>query len=171
MQAMISGLLEYSRINQLDEDFEVVDLNEVLEAVRRDLSVTLAEADATLEVESMPTVKGDPTRLAQVFRNLLANAVKFRDEEPPRIRVTSERDDDRWRIGVHDNGIGIDPDYFDQVFVVFKRLNTRRKYGGAGIGLALCRKIVAYHGGEMDVESEPGQGSTFYVSLPILEET
>lgn len=171
MQAMISGLLEYSRISQLDEEFEVVDLDEVLDTVRRDLSVTLEEADGTLTVEPLPTVKGDPTRLAQVFRNLLSNAIKFRNEEPPEIRVTCEEKDGRWRIGVQDNGIGIDPDYFEQVFVVFKRLNTRRKYGGAGIGLALCRKIVEYHGGRMEVESEPSEGSTFYVILPMLEET
>lgn len=171
MQSMIAGLLEYSRISQLDEDFEVVDLDEVLATVRRDLSVTLDEADATLDVESLPAVSGDPDRLAQVFRNLLSNAIKFRDEEPPRIRVTCEREDDRWRIGVHDNGIGIEPDYFEQVFVVFKRLNTRRKYGGAGIGLALCQKIVEYHGGRMEVESEPGEGSSFYVILPTLERT
>lgn len=171
MQAMIAGLLEYSRISQLDEDFEPVDLDGVLATVRRDLSVTLDDAEATLEVESLPTVKGDATRLAQVFRNLLSNAIKFRGDDPPRIRVTCDRQDDRWRIGVHDNGIGIDPDYFEQVFVVFKRLNPRRKYGGAGIGLALCRKIVEHHGGRMDLESEPGEGSTFYVILPTLEET
>ena len=171
MQAMISGLLEYSRIRRHDEEFEAVDLDEILDTVRRDLSVTLEEADASLTAEPLPTVKGDSTRLAQVFRNLLSNAIKFRNEEPPEIRITCEEDDACWRIGVHDNGIGIESDYFEQVFVVFKRLNTRRKYGGAGIGLALCRKIVEYHGGRMEVESEPGVGSTFYVILPMVEET
>lgn len=171
MQTMIAGLLEYSRISQLDEDVEVVDLDEVMATVRRDLSIALEDAGGTLDVQPLPAVRGDRDRLAQVFRNLVSNAIKFRGDAPPRIRVTCERADGRWRIAVRDNGIGIDPEYFEQIFVVFKRLNPRRMYGGAGIGLALCRKIVEHHGGAMSVESEPGRGSTFYVILPILEET
>lgn len=170
MQSMISGLLEFSRIKEPDEELEPVDLNDVLDSVRRDVSVALVEAGGRLEVEtSLPVVRGDWDRLAQVFRNLISNAIKFRDEEPPRVRVTAEAGDGVWRIGVQDNGIGIDPEYFDRVFVVFKRLNTRREYGGAGIGLALCRKIVEHHGGRIELESEPGVGSTFTVVLPILE--
>ncbi|MDX1674849.1 MAG: ATP-binding protein, partial [Longimicrobiales bacterium] len=169
MQSMISGLLEYSRVAQLEDEPGVVDLNEILATVRRDLSVALEEEGGTLEVASLPLVRGDPDRLAQVFRNLIANAIKFRGEVDPEIRVTAEDCGGTWRVGVHDNGIGIEPEYFDQIFVVFKRLNSRREYAGAGVGLALCRKIVEHHGGRMEVESRPGEGSSFYLTLPGVE--
>lgn len=169
MQAMISGLLEYSRVGREEEAPEPVALDRVLATARRDLSVVLEEAGAELEVEPLPEVPGHRTRLEQVFRNLLSNALRFRGEAAPRIRVTSRREEGMWRIGVHDNGIGIEADYLDQIFVIFKRLNSRREYEGAGLGLALCRKIVEYHGGRMEVESEPGVGSSFYLLLPTGE--
>lgn len=171
MQALIAGLLAYSRASRMEGEYEPVPLDRVIGAAVRDLEVVIEETEATIDVEGdgLPTVLGDETRLTQVFRNLFSNALKFRGEDPPRIRVTADRLDGEWRIGVHDNGIGISADYFEQVFLIFKRLNPRREYDGAGLGLALCRKIIEQHGGRMSVESELGRGSTFYFTLPILQ--
>ena len=170
MQAMIEGLLQYSRAARLEENMEAVDLSRLLERIQRDVSRALEDAGGSMAVEDeLPTVTGEPNRLGQVFRNLVSNAIKFRGEAPPEIRITAERVDDEWRIGVHDNGIGIDPDYADDAFIIFKRLHPRSEYAGAGLGLALCKKIVEFHGGRLELESELGQGSSFYVILPVRE--
>ena len=114
----------------------------------------------------MPTVRADPSQLAQLFQNLLGNALKFRGEAPPKVRVDACRDGDCWRFSVSDNGIGIDSKFREQIFDVFRRLHTHQQYGGTGIGLAICKKIVDRHGGRIWVESEPGQGATFHFTLP-----
>ncbi|MFO7894966.1 MAG: ATP-binding protein [Longimicrobiales bacterium] len=169
MQDMIEGLLQYSRATRLDENMETVDLNQVLTVIQRDVSTALEESGGSLTIADLPNVTGEANRLGQVFRNLISNAIKFRGEKSPEIRVTAEREDGEWRIGVHDNGIGIEPQYADQVFLIFKRLNPRKEYPGAGLGLALCKKIVEFHGGRLEVESELDEGSSFYVILPARE--
>ena len=169
MQALIGGLLAYSRASRMDGEFEPVELDRIVATAVSDLAVLIREVDAEIDVDSLPRVVGDEDRLTQVFRNLLGNALKFRGEAVPRIRITCDRLENEWRIGVHDNGIGISEDYFDQIFLIFKRLNPRREYEGAGLGLALCRKIIEQHGGRMYIESELGQGSSFFMILPTLD--
>jgi light-regulated signal transduction histidine kinase (bacteriophytochrome) len=108
----------------------------------------------------------DEGQLAELFQNLIANALKFREQRPPRIHIGARAEKGRWVIWVRDNGIGIEPQYFERIFQVFQRLHTHKKYPGTGIGLAICKKIVERHGGTIWVESQPGQGSAFYFTLP-----
>ncbi|WP_090505680.1 PAS domain-containing protein [Natronorubrum sediminis] len=167
MREMIEGLLEYSRVETRGEPFEPVDLDAILDEVRDDLQLRIDETDAEISADDLPTVVGDPSQLRQVFQNLLDNAIEYSGDEPPRVDITAERADSRWRITVHDHGIGIDSDNQDRVFEVFQRLHTSDEHPGTGIGLALCQRIVERHDGELWVESEPGEGSTFSFTLPV----
>ncbi|MCU4972771.1 PAS domain S-box protein [Halobacteria archaeon AArc-m2/3/4] len=165
MRNMIEGLLEYSRVDTRGDPFEPVDLNRVLADVREDLQVKIEEHDADVTVGSLPRVEGDSEQLRQLFQNLVDNAIEYSGEEPPRVHVDAERDGDWWELSVRDEGIGIDPADADSVFEVFQRLHTPDEHEGTGIGLALCKRIVERHGGEIWVDSEPGEGSTFAVRL------
>ena len=169
MRGMIDGLLEYSRIETEGDPFEPTDLDAVLEDVREDLRLSIAEQDTEVTAGSLPTVEGDPSQLRQVFQNLLENAIEYSGDGPPRVHVTAEREDDRWLVSVSDDGIGIDPDDAERIFEVFQRLHTQDESLGTGIGLALCERIVERHGGEIWVDSEPGEGSTFSFTLPAAE--
>ncbi|AEH37216.1 sensor histidine kinase [Halopiger xanaduensis] len=184
MDAMIDGLLEYSRVDTQGGSFEPVDLDAVLEDVCTDLQFMIEESDGTITRESLPTVEGDERQLRQVFQNLLSNAIEYSGDEPPRVHVSAERSAERaaeaegesggesrgtgaaWTISVRDEGIGIDPDDADRVFGVFQRLHSMNEHAGSGIGLALCERIVERHGGEIWVDTEPGEGSTFRFTLP-----
>ena len=168
MREMIDGLLEYSRVETEGEPLESVDLNAVLEDAIDDLQVRIDEQDAEIAVEPLPEVQGDPNQLRQVFQNLLSNAIKYSGDEPPRVEVSAGRDAREHVIAVSDDGIGMDPDDADRVFEVFHRLHTHTEHAGTGIGLALTERIVERHGGDIWVESEPGDGSTFFVSLPVV---
>ncbi|NKE37997.1 PAS domain S-box protein [Natronococcus sp. JC468] len=167
MREMIEGLLEYSRVDTRGDAFEPVDLEEVLEAVRSDVRVRIRESGAEIDVSRLPCVRGDAGQLRQLFQNLLENAIKYSGEEPPRIEVSADRSraDGYWRIAVRDDGVGIDPAESERIFDVFQRLHGRDE-PGAGIGLALCRRIVERHGGEIGADSAPGEGATFTVTLP-----
>ncbi|WP_123537480.1 PAS domain S-box protein [Halosimplex salinum] len=186
MRDMVEGLLQYSRVDTRGESFEPVDLDAVLGDVRDDLQVRIEESDAEITADALPTVAGDGGQLRQVFQNLLENAIQYSGDEPPRVRITAERDavrtngsgdgptderresdGDRWAISVRDEGIGIDPSDTDRVFEVFQSLHADET-AGTGIGLALCERIVERHGGDIWVESEPGVGSTFTFTLPTL---
>ncbi|SDK40386.1 PAS domain-containing sensor histidine kinase [Natronorubrum texcoconense] len=166
MRKMIEGLLAYSRVETQGDPFEPVDLNDVLEAVRSDLQMRIAESDAEITIEDLPRVVGDAGQLRQVFQNLLSNAIEYSGDRPPRVDIAAERDGDDWTISVHDQGIGIEPSDQERVFEVFERLHTHEEHSGTGIGLALCQRIVERHGGEIELESEPGEGSTFSFTLP-----
>jgi PAS domain S-box-containing protein len=168
MREMIDALLAYSRVDTRGDPFQPVDLEDVLAAVRDDLQVRIEESGAAITAESMPTVVGDADQLRQVFQNLLDNAIEYSGDEP-RVRVAAERDGDRWLVSVADEGIGIDPDQQDRVFEVFQRLHSREEHEGTGIGLALCERIVERHGGDIWVDSEPGEGATFSFTLPAAE--
>ncbi|WP_049925775.1 PAS domain-containing sensor histidine kinase [Halopiger goleimassiliensis] len=169
LQAMIDGLLEYSRIDTQGDPFEPVDLEAVLADVRTDLQVLIEQHDATVRVESLPTVSGDPRQLRQLFQNLLSNAIQYSGDEPPRIEVWADRTGSGWEISVQDDGIGIDPDEIHRVFQVFQRLHSREEYDGTGIGLALCQRIAERHDGDVHIDSEPGVGTTVTVTLPAAE--
>ncbi|WP_049928893.1 MEDS domain-containing protein [Halopiger goleimassiliensis] len=167
MREMIDGLLEYSRVETRGDPFEPVDLDELLAAVLEDLQLQIDENDARITVEDLPRVEGDASQLRQVFQNLLTNAIQYSGEAPPRIRVDATRRGREWVISVADDGIGIDSADQDRVFTVFDRLHSREEYEGTGIGLALCQRIVERHGGDIWVDSEPGEGSTFSFTLPV----
>ncbi len=169
LSEMIDGLLEYSRVETRGDPLEPLSLEAVLADVREDLQFRIEEEDADVAVESLPAVRGDAGQLRQVFQNLLSNALEYSGDESPEIRVGAERAGDRWAISVRDEGIGIDPDDQKRVFRVFQRLHSHEDHPGAGIGLALCHRIVERHGGEITVDSEPGEGATFTVTLPAVD--
>ena len=170
MKQLIQDLLKYSRVETQAGSLETVDCARIVEHVRADLRVAIEEADARLEVGPLPVLLGDPTQLRQVFQNLIGNAIKFRGERPPVVRVCAERQGAEYLFTVADNGIGIDPQYAERIFVVFQRLHTREAYPGTGIGLALCKKIVERHGGRIWLESHEGAGACFHFALPALSE-
>ena len=170
MRNLINDLLEYSRVESDGNPFETVDCNKALANALADLGVSIDETSAEVTFEELPELEGDPVQIAQLLENLIANAIKFRqDDVSPRIHVSCHRSDDDWQLSVADNGIGIRPRYQDRIFGMFKRAHKRSKYPGTGIGLAMCSKIVERHGGRIWVESEVGEGSTFHFTIPAQE--
>ena len=165
MQKLINDLLAFSRVGRQSEAFAPVDCNQILATVTQDLQEASAEAGAAIHVEPLPRVQGDASQLTQVFQNLLANAIKFHGQDPPQVLVSAKKQGRDWVFAVRDNGIGIDPQYFDKVFIIFQRLHGKRDYPGTGIGLALTKKIIEHHGGRIWIESIPGQGTTFFFTL------
>ncbi|HWX22593.1 MAG TPA: PAS domain S-box protein [Candidatus Binatia bacterium] len=166
MERLITDLLAFSRVGSRAHSFAPADLNALLEDALRNLQVSLKTARATVTHDPLPTLPVDATQLILLFQNLLGNAVKFHSDLPPEIHVGAQKLPDRWVLSVRDNGIGIDPRYFARIFQIFQRLHTRKHYPGTGIGLAICKKIAERHGGAIWVESQPGQGATFYFSIP-----
>ncbi|WP_161605564.1 PAS domain-containing sensor histidine kinase [Natronorubrum sulfidifaciens] len=170
MSAMIDGLLEYSRVETRAGELEPVDLEAVFEDAREDLALRIDEQEADVTVSSLPCVRGDGNQLRQVFQNLLSNAFEYSGDEPPRVHVSAEQSGSEWIVSVRDEGIGIDPDETTRIFEVFQRLHTHDEHPGTGIGLALCRRIVERHGGDIWVETEPGAGATFSMTLPAVDD-
>ena len=168
MQALIEGLLQYSRAGTRALSFVPTDLNESLRGALSNLSLAIDDAGATITSAELPMVKADPAQMTQLFQNLIANALKFRSEAPPEIVVTAEQVGERHTIGIRDNGIGIDPRFFERIFLIFQRLHAPGEYAGTGIGLAICKKIVERHGGQLGVDSAPGRGATFHFTLPAM---
>ena len=148
------------------EPLKLTDVNQVLLDVFRNLQVAIDESGASVTSVDLPTVRADASQLVHVFQNLIANGIKFRREEPPRIHVSAIDDGQYWHFSVQDNGIGIEPQYADRVFVIFQRLHTRQEYPGTGIGLTVCKRIIVRHGGKIWFESEPGKGTTFFFTIP-----
>jgi signal transduction histidine kinase len=167
MQRLIQDLLTYSRVNTHGSAFEPVDLNAVLSVVLKQLEIQITETKARIHVNDMPIVRADASQLNQLFLNLISNAVKFCKDKTPEILVSSKREENRWCLSVSDNGIGIEQKYRDKIFIIFQRLHSRNEYPGTGIGLAICKRIVQRHGGDIWFESEPGKGSVFNLTLPI----
>ena len=167
MQRLIADLLEYSRVGTRGRPLASTDMECVLSQARQALEKSTAESGALVTHDPLPTVTGDAVQLAQLLQNLIANAIKFRSDQRPEIHVSAAAEDSQWRFSVRDNGIGIEPQYWDQIFVIFQRLHTRQKYAGTGIGLAICKRIVERHGGRIWLDSVPGRGSTFYFTLPF----
>jgi signal transduction histidine kinase len=168
MQVLINDLLAFSRVGRFDTETTEVDLDECLDVALQSLGTALEESGATVERSHLPVVRGEASLLTQVFQNLVGNALKFRGDAPPVVRIGARLDADAWAVTVADNGIGIDPQFADKVFVIFQRLHGRDEYTGTGIGLAMCRRIVEWHGGRIWLEpAEPGKaGATFTFTLP-----
>jgi len=165
MRDMIDGLLKYSRVETRGDPLEPVELDAVFQNVLEDLQMRVDESDAEISAEPLPRVEGDAGQLRQVFQNLVKNAIEYSGDEPPRIRVSAERDGPEWIVSVRDEGIGIEPEYRERVFEVFERLHDSGDYSSTGVGLALCERIIERHGGRIWVESEPGKGSTFHFTV------
>ena len=169
MQILINDLLAYSRVGTRGREFAPTNCEAALEAALMNLGKAIEETGALVTHDPLPTIPGDEIQLGQVFQNLIANALKFHGSAPPRAHVAAQNKDGEWRFSVRDNGIGIDPQYAERIFHVFQRLHTAAEYPGTGIGLAIAKKIVERHGGRIWVESEPGQGATFYFTLKAVE--
>jgi signal transduction histidine kinase len=170
MQTLINDLLAFSRVGRSGQEHEPVDLNDVVRQAQASLASPIEEARATVSSDPLPVVRGERTLLVSLFQNLIANSVKFRGSEPPVVRVAVAREGENWSFSCSDNGIGIDPAYADRVFVIFQRLHTKEAYPGTGIGLAMCRKIVEYHGGSMWLDPQHAPGAMLRFTLPIAEE-
>jgi len=166
MTSLINDLLEFSRIGRVYNEFEYVDLNQLLEEVIQLYEPLIEENGTRVKVDAMPKVKAVPISLKLVFQNLIGNAIKYQDDESnPEIEIGLKSLDTHWQFWVKDNGIGIEEEYRDQVFQIFKRLHGPDEYPGTGMGLATCKKIVEQHNGTIWVESKKGEGSTFYFTI------
>lgn len=167
MQTLIDDLLSYSRVGRLEDPKQLVPAEQALEMALKNLSVVIQETSAEVTHDGLPVVQAISSQLTLLFQNLIGNAIKFRSKDrPTRIRIDAQEAGDEWRFSVADNGIGISEQYFERIFVIFQRLHTRREYPGTGLGLALCKRIVEHHGGRIWVESAPGEGSTFFFTMP-----
>ncbi len=167
MQVLIQDLLAFSRIGRTGDEREMLDCNRVLQDVTLSLAAAIQESGAIVTAHDLPTVWADRLQMTQLFQNLIGNAIKFRRNVPPEIVLRAEPSASSWQITVTDNGIGIAPEYAENIFVVFQRLHARTEYPGNGIGLAICKKIVEHYGGKIWVEGRPGLGSTFHFTIPI----
>ncbi|HTM10013.1 MAG TPA: ATP-binding protein [Verrucomicrobiae bacterium] len=165
MQNLIQDLLEYSKIGNRDH-FEHVDCASLVQQALGNLRPTIEESRAEVVTEPLPMVTGDGHQLKQLFQNLIGNAIKFRNHAAPKVHVSARLDGDEWIFSIHDNGIGFDPQFADRIFVIFQRLHSKERYAGTGIGLAICKKIVERHNGRIWAESKPGEGATFYFTIP-----
>jgi PAS domain S-box-containing protein len=170
MKKLIQDLLAYSRVQRSKAEHAPVSMQTALERALDNLTMTIEESNAVITHDPLPTVHGNESQLAQVFQNLISNAIKFRGDQPPRVHIAATDKADHWEIAVRDNGIGIEAEYLERIFVIFQRLHSREQYEGTGIGLAICRKIVQYHGGQIWAQSTPGEGTTFSFTIPKYPE-
>ncbi len=168
LQELIEGLLAFSRVSRLGGEAQPVSLESALATAVQQLGLAIEETNAVVEHEALPMVFGDRGRIVQLFQNVLGNALKYRAANAPHVRISTSRKENMWTIAIRDNGIGIERQYFGRVFSIFQRLHTRDEYPGTGIGLAICKRIVEHAGGAMWIESELGEGSTFYFTLPSV---
>jgi PAS domain S-box-containing protein len=166
MQQLIGDLLAFSRVGTRGAPLVPTDLGPVMRSTLGSLHASLEESGAQVTSDPLPMVVADAGQIEQLLTNLVGNAVKFRGTDPPRVHVSVARTEHMWTIAVQDNGIGIAPEYFERIFVIFQRLHSREEYAGTGVGLAICKKIVERHGGRIWVESSPGQGARFSFTLP-----
>ena len=167
MQALLNGLLDFSRVGTRGGDIVPDNAASIVNEAIDNLTVLIAENGAEVSVGDLPEIDADHGQMVRVFQNLIANAIKFRREEAsPRIKISAERVEGFWEFSIEDNGIGIDPQYFDRIFAIFQRLHKRGEYPGEGIGLAVTKRIVERHGGKIWVESRPDEGAVFHLTVP-----
>src|ERR1700739_28282 len=164
MRTLINSLLEYSRVNRI-KPFEWMELTDLMKEIQLDMRDQIKETNASIKYNGLPKIYGDVVLINQLFQNLIGNAIKFRGDKKPEVKITSKRKNGEYIFSVEDNGIGIKDEYAEKIFVIFQRLNSREHYPGTGIGLSICKKIVERHGGKIWVESEPGKGSKFYFTI------
>ena len=170
MKTLINDLLAYSRVNTKEAPLEDVDCNKVVEQNLKNLAASIADTRATVNYENLPVVRANQMQINQLFQNLISNAIKFRKPDvDPIVNISAKHAGDEWLFTVSDNGIGIDKEFSDKIFVIFQRLHNNSEYPGTGIGLAICKRIIEKLGGHLWVESEPGEGSTFTFTIPDKE--
>lgn len=181
MQQLINALLAYSRVGSRGKNFQLIDCETAFDHAVANLKVAIEESGAVVTHDTLPMMVADNSQIVQLFQNLIGNAIKFRRQEPPRIHLSCAGIEDTaiqipksainkgWVFSVKDNGIGIEPEHVERIFGIFQRLHTREQYSGSGIGLAVCKKIAQRHGGQIWVESKPGEGSTFYFTISKQE--
>jgi signal transduction histidine kinase len=170
MRALINDLLSYARVESQGKPLVRTSCNAALQRAKENLSVLLEETNTKIKAEDLPEVAGDESQLGQLFQNLLSNAVKFRSQEEPLINIRVVKRDGDWIISMQDNGMGFDEEHAKRIFVIFQRLHGRDEYKGTGIGLALCKKIVERHSGRIWAQSQPGKGSIFSFTIPVVNE-
>lgn len=170
MQRLIRDLLAYSRVITHGQLQQPTDIDEALDRALANLLMPIEETGAVITRDPLPTLPADAGQMSQLFQNLISNALKFHNQTLPKIHISAEQKGDYWQFSVRDNGIGIDAEYAERIFVLFQRLHTREEYPGTGIGLAICKKIVERHGGRIWVESSAGKGATFYFTLPVVQD-
>ena len=168
MRELIEGLLDYSRLSTEAKPFQATDTGKILIEVEKTLKILTDECNASIEYDALPCVQGDPIQISRLFQNIISNAIKYRGQKRLQVFIGATQTNGYYKFYIRDNGIGIDPRYYDRIFKIFQRLHNREHYSGTGIGLASCKKIVERHGGSIWVESEPGKGSTFYFTLPAV---
>jgi signal transduction histidine kinase len=168
MQTLINDLLAFSRAGHSGREQQLIELSDVVADAQSALAGALDGGDASVVVGELPSVLGDRAQLTSLFQNLIGNAVKFRGAEPPVVRISAQRHANEWQLSCADNGIGIEPEYAERIFLIFQRLHSREAYEGTGIGLALCRKIVEYHGGRIWLDTHHSDGACFRFTLPIV---
>ena len=166
MQGLIQDLLAYSRAGSGSKALCEISSEDALSDALANLRATIEESGAVVTHDSLPAITTDGTQLTQIFQNLVGNAIKYRGGEAPRVHVSAAKGGDEWIFSVRDNGMGIESQYFDKIFVLFQRLHGRDEFEGTGIGLAICKKMLERLGGRIWVESQPAHGSTFYFALP-----
>jgi light-regulated signal transduction histidine kinase (bacteriophytochrome) len=166
MKTLINDLLAYSRVGTQPGQFDMINTETVLTKVLTNLHLGIMDHKATITQGPLPTVWADAGQLEQLLQNLISNGLKFHGSAPPQIHIGAREEENQWLFWVQDNGIGFEPEFAQKIFVIFQRLHGREEYPGTGIGLAICKKIVERHGGRIWVESQPGQGATFYFTLP-----
>jgi signal transduction histidine kinase len=170
MQVLIDDLLAFSRVGRVDREAALISCASALSAARVNLAAEIKSSGAVIETDELPVVRAEFSLITSLFQNLVGNAIKFRGEKPPDIRISVQRAEQFWQFCVADNGIGIEPEYAERIFVIFQRLHDRASYSGTGIGLAMCRKIVEYYGGKIWLETTASEGATFCFTLPIPPE-
>lgn len=169
MKTMINDLLDYSRIESRTKPFQQVSMLDIFHDASMILRAAVKETAGTLTHGELPAVMGDKAQLSQLLVNLIGNGLKYHGEEPPHVHVDAEENSEDWTISVRDNGIGIDPQFHERIFEIFRRLHTHEEYKGTGIGLAVCRRIVKKHNGRLWLTSKPGEGTTFFFTIPRIE--
>lgn len=169
MKGLIDDLLAYSQVVSRRRTFEPSGCSAALDTALTNLKVSVEQSGTVVTRDRLPTVLGDASQLTQVFQNLIGNAIKFRNEQPPHVHVSCQQEEGEWVFSVRDNGIGIEPQHAERIFDVFQRLHSRQEFPGNGIGLAICKRIVEGHGGRIWTDSEPGRGSAFCFRIPVME--
>lgn len=170
MGQLINDLLNYSKIGTKRRKFKQVNTENIVQQVLFNLKVAITETEAKITYDSLPKIMGDKSQLIQLFQNLISNAIKFHGAHPPEIHICATKKCNAWHFCIKDQGIGIEPEYAERIFLIFQRLHSRSKYPGTGIGLAICKKIMEGHRGEIWLDSKPGEGSSFYFSFPLPQQ-